>query len=100
MDSSSIEFFYKNVVESSSDDDSDGDTEMIMTAASFIYDDMMRPTRRASINQRSANVDRERESGHARIYKDYFHPTDPIFKEATFRRRFRMSSGLFKRIRE
>ena len=58
MDSSSIEFFYKNVVESSSDDDSDGDTEMIMAATSYMYDELLQPTRRASTSKRSANLER------------------------------------------
>ena len=39
-------------------------------------------------------------SGNHRNSARAFHPTDPIFKEATFRRRFRMSTRLFKRIRE
>ena len=55
MDSSSIEFFYKNVVESSSDDDSDGDTEMIMTAASYMHDDLLRPKRQGSTSKRYAD---------------------------------------------
>ena len=100
MDSSSIEFFYKNVVESSSDDDSNSDTEMIMATVSYMYDDLLRPKRQGSTSKRSANVECQREAGHAQLYKDYFHPNDPTYKEKKFRRRFRMSSGLFKRIRE
>ena len=96
MDSSSIHLFHKNIVESSSD----GDTEMIMAAASYMYDDLLRPKRQGSTSKRSAILDRQREAGHAQLYKDYFHPSDPTYKEKTFRPRFWMSSGMFKRIRE
>jgi hypothetical protein len=38
MDSSSIEFFYNNVIDTSSGDDSDGDTELMVHVASLIHE--------------------------------------------------------------
>ena len=67
---------------------------MIMAAASFMYDDMLRPKRMGSTKTRSANVERRREAGHAQLYKDYFDPVDPTYKEKTFHRRDRKSTRL------
>ncbi|XP_074355895.1 uncharacterized protein LOC141695556 [Apium graveolens] len=44
-------------------------------------------------------IDRSREEGHARLYRDYFCDT-PTYTEAQFRRRFRMRRSLFLRIEE
>ena len=61
MDSSSIEFFYKNVVESSSDDDSDGATEMIMTAARTWDTARMHEVMKACVIMHNMIVDDEHE---------------------------------------
>ena len=50
------------------------------------------------VKGREANVDREREAGHVRLYKDYFHQTNPVHKAKAFRRRYRMSREVFLRI--
>ncbi|KAK1619791.1 hypothetical protein QYE76_025308 [Lolium multiflorum] len=44
---------------------------------------------------RSKNLLRNRVAGQARLHKDYFHLTNPVFPEKEFRRRYRMSRDLF-----
>ncbi|WOG81843.1 hypothetical protein DCAR_0100997 [Daucus carota subsp. sativus] len=44
-------------------------------------------------------IDRNREEGHARLYRDYFSDT-PTYTYTQFRRRFRMRRSLFMRIEE
>ena len=44
-------------------------------------------------------IDREREAGHERLLRDYF-VDNPVYSEEMFRRRFRMTKGLFLRIIE
>ncbi|XP_074356503.1 uncharacterized protein LOC141696232 [Apium graveolens] len=44
-------------------------------------------------------IDRNREEGHARLYRDYFSDA-PTYTETHFRRRFRMRRSLFLRIEE
>ncbi|XP_063944669.1 uncharacterized protein LOC108212054 [Daucus carota subsp. sativus] len=44
-------------------------------------------------------IDRNREEGHARLYRDYFSDT-PTYTDTQFRRRFRMRRSLFMRIEE
>src|SRR3954467_2451574 len=56
---------------------------------------LLSPRRGGSSKPREANQERDREEGHIRLYKDYFHPTDPVFKEKAFRRRYPMSRNLF-----
>jgi hypothetical protein len=48
-----------------------------------------------STKGRSANVTRNRVSGHDRLYKDYFHHTDPIYNEVMSRCRYQMSLNPF-----
>jgi hypothetical protein len=99
MDSRSIEFFYKNVMESSSDEDSDGETDLFFAAASMVHDQYLLPLcRGSSSKKRKGNTDRDRVGGHEHLFKDYFHPTNPVYSEKTFRRRYRMSRRLFLEI--
>jgi hypothetical protein len=42
-------------------------------------------------------IDRDRASGHDRIFKDYF-ADNPVYPEKNFRRRYRMSKRLFNKI--
>jgi hypothetical protein len=56
---------------------------------------LMPPRKGGSSHKRHANVDRDREAGHVRLYKDYFDSTNPLYKEKAFRRRYRMSRELF-----
>ena len=44
-------------------------------------------------------IDRNREEGHARLYRDYFSDT-PTYTYTQFRRIFRMRRSLFMRIEE
>ncbi|XP_074327018.1 uncharacterized protein LOC141664959 [Apium graveolens] len=44
-------------------------------------------------------IDRNREEGHARLYRDYFADT-PTYTDTQFRRRFRMRRSLFLKIQE
>ncbi|XP_022030926.1 uncharacterized protein LOC110931861 [Helianthus annuus] len=46
---------------------------------------------------RNPHIDRDRESAHERLVVDYF-ADEPLYSEAIFRRRFRMSRRLFLRI--
>ncbi|CAM6104035.1 unnamed protein product [Calypogeia fissa] len=46
---------------------------------------------------RSANLKRKREDGHLKLWEDYFQE-NPIYGELKFRRRYRMSTRLFKKI--
>jgi hypothetical protein len=48
---------------------------------------------------RSPNIDRGLAMGHRRIWQDYLSPS-PVYDENCFRRRFRMSSRLFRRLLE
>ena len=47
---------------------------------------------------RAPNLLRNRERGHYQLYRDYFHPTNPVFDAQRFWRRYRMSRSLFLRI--
>jgi hypothetical protein len=87
-----IDFFYKNVIESSSDKESDGETELLLAAASMAHDHFMLPKHRGGSSvKRKANKNRDRVGGHASLMRDYFHHTNPIYDAKTFRRRYRMS---------
>ncbi|XP_022003734.1 uncharacterized protein LOC110901199 [Helianthus annuus] len=46
---------------------------------------------------RNPHIDRDRESANQRLFADYF-ADEPLYSEAIFRRRFRMSRRLFLRI--
>jgi len=94
-----MEFVYKNFVELSSEEESDGETEILLAAAQMVHDHYLLPPRRGDSSKRcEANQERDQKEGHIRLYKDYFHPTDPVFKEKAFRRRYRMSRELFLQI--
>jgi hypothetical protein len=82
--SKSIQTFYKNVIESSLDEEADDDTEHTL-----------RPVYRGSVKGRKPNVKRNRERGHYQLYHDYFHPTRPIFDAQRFWCRYGMSRKLF-----
>ena len=48
--------------------------------------------------RRGPNQDRQRNKGHEQLMRDYFDPVHPIYNDEQFRRRFRMSRRLFRRI--
>jgi hypothetical protein len=97
MDNSSIEFFYKHVIDTSSDSDSDDGTEILMVAATLIHEHNERQMPRfgGSTRPHMSNLKRDQEGGHVQLYKDYFHPTDPLYPEHIFRHHFWMSRNLF-----
>jgi hypothetical protein len=75
--SKSIQTFYKNVIESSSDKEADDDTELMMAVAMLFHEHTLRPVFRGSVKGRKPNVKCNRERGHYQLYRDYFHPTHP-----------------------
>jgi hypothetical protein len=88
--------YYDNVLMLSSNEDSDDETDLLMAAAGMVNEHFLMPPHKGdSSKKREANVDRDREAGHARPYKDYFDPIMPLYKEKTFHRRYRMSRELF-----
>jgi hypothetical protein len=91
----SIQTFYKTVIESSSDEEADDDTELMMAAAMLLHEHTSRPVFRGSVKGHKPNVKCNREKGHYQLYRDYFHPTNPIFDAQRFWRRYRMSRKLF-----
>jgi hypothetical protein len=79
-----------------SDEDSDGKTELLLAAAGMVNEHFLMPPRRGgSSKKREGNIDRDREAGYVRLYKEYFHPIRPIYKAKEFCRRYRMSRELF-----
>ena len=83
-----------------------------MNAAEFLFDDaddaitnillknIKRKTTPRTLGSRigrSPNIDRNFAEGHSRIVKDYL-SENPVYSESLFRRRFRMSSRLFRRL--
>jgi hypothetical protein len=63
--------FYENVLNSSTDEESDGETDLFMAAASMVNEHFLMPPHRGGLSKKwDANVDRDREAGHARLYKD------------------------------
>jgi hypothetical protein len=84
------------VLDSLSDEESNNETDLLMAVAGMVNKHFLMPPRRGgSSKKREANIDRDREAGHTRLYKDYFDPINPLFKEKAFRRRYRMSRELF-----
>jgi hypothetical protein len=96
--SKSIQIFYKNVIESSLDEDLDDYSELMMATTILLHENGSRPIHSGLVKGHVANVKCKCEEGHYQLYQDYFHPTKPIYDEQTFRRRYRMSRKLFKTI--
>jgi len=101
MADSSDEFFYNHVLCSSSDDSSDDETEVLAAAVLLLHEheENQVPRYRGSVKGRAPALDRDRVAVHAQLWREYFHPTNPLFKEHLFRRRFRMSRKVFLRIK-
>ncbi|KAK1695555.1 hypothetical protein QYE76_012252 [Lolium multiflorum] len=91
------EYFFKNFIDTSSDEESND--EFFTEAALIIHEHIVSkiPVYRGSLPGRAAALDRKRERGHDQLFNDYFQP-NPLFTPALFRRRFRMSRPLFRRI--
>jgi hypothetical protein len=79
-----------------SDEESDGETDLLMATAGMVNEHfLMPPCRGGSSKKQEDNVDRDREADHVRLYKDYFDPIMPLYKAKAFHRRYRMSRELF-----
>jgi hypothetical protein len=78
--------------------ESDDDTELMMAATILLHEHTLRPVYRGSVKGCKPNVKRNRERGNYQLYRDYFHPTNPLFDAQRFRRRYRMSRKLFLKI--
>jgi hypothetical protein len=70
---------------------------IMVVAASILHEHHAKQMQvyRGSTKGRRANMQHNLVSGHALLYKDYFHLTDPVYKEHTCRRRYRMSRDMF-----
>ncbi|KAK1603841.1 hypothetical protein QYE76_027514 [Lolium multiflorum] len=97
MVDSDDDYFFKNFIDTSSDEDSDD--EFFTDAALIIHEHIVSqiPVHQGSLPGRAAALDRKREHGHDQLFTDYFQPK-ALFTPAMFRRRFRMSRTLFRRI--
>jgi hypothetical protein len=52
---------------------------LLIAAAGMANEHFLMPPRRGgSSHNRHANVDRDREADHVRLYKDYFDPINPL----------------------
>jgi hypothetical protein len=71
---------------------------MMMATAMLLHGHTSRPVYRSSVKGRKPNVKCNREKGHYQLYRDYFHPTNPLFDAQRFRCRYRMSRKLFLKI--
>jgi hypothetical protein len=88
--------YFDNVLMSSSDEESDGETELLMAIAGMVNEHfLMPPHRGGSSKKREGNFDRDREAGHVRLHKDYFDLIMPLYKAKAFHHRCRMFRELF-----
>jgi hypothetical protein len=64
---------YKNVLESLSDEEFDGETDLFIAIASLVNEQYLMPPRKdGSSKKRLPNVNCGREAGHMHLYNDYF----------------------------
>ncbi|KAK1660902.1 hypothetical protein QYE76_049061 [Lolium multiflorum] len=94
MVDSDDEYFFKNFIDTSSDEESDDD--FVTEAALIIREHNVSQSSifRGSLPGRKATLDRKRECGHDQLFYDYFYHK-ALFTPAMFRHRFRMSRPLF-----
>jgi hypothetical protein len=98
MAGSSDEYFYKNVIDTSSDEFGH-DFEIIIAMAFLLHDQEQRlPKYRRSVKGRLPVTEHGRDEEHAQLWRDYFQRTNPIYKTPCFRRRFLISMDLFLKI--
>ena len=85
MADSSDEFFYNSFIDMSSDE-SDDDTEILLSLALLVHDQEQRwPKFRGSIKGHRKADERGRVAGMEQLWWDYFHHTNPIYKASSFR---------------
>ena len=93
------EFFYNTFIDTS-DESSDDDTEIMMVTATFIHNfnqDAL-PRHVGSVILRVPPLDRDWQTGHFQLWKDYFHPVKPTYPAHKFLHCFRMSKSVFMRL--
>jgi hypothetical protein len=83
--SKSIDFFYNNIINTASQDESDNDSDLHIAATTLMHEhtEALRPTYKGSMSPRKGNVKHNRKAGHRRIYTNYFHDSSPLFVEHT-----------------
>jgi hypothetical protein len=96
MEDSSDEFFFDNVINTSLDD-SDNDREIMMAMVLLInkHEHSQMQMYKGSLPRKSVALDHNRETGHAQLWRDYFHRTKPLFKAPLFLQCFWMLRKLF-----
>lgn len=69
----------------------------MVAAASVLHEhhDKQMPVYRGSTMGRQGNIKRNQVGGHVRLYNDYFHHIDLVYKEHMFQQRYRMSRDIF-----
>jgi hypothetical protein len=94
------EFFYTHFFDKF-DTKSDDDADLMVAVATVLNEanEAYMPQWRGSVKGRAANLDRNRENGHAQLYVDYFYPETTLYQNY-FWRHFRMSRKLFGQIIE
>jgi hypothetical protein len=71
---------------SSSDDDDDDDDEVYIAAAHIVVSEIVNPACHRGSVEGHRVVNRDRQSGHCRLYEDYF-SDNPTYGPSYFRRR-------------
>ena len=99
MDSADV-FFFHNFLCDSDDSSSDDEEEILAAVLVHHHLNSQRPLSRGSILGHLPALNRNRESEHFLLWKDYFDTTNPLLKHKKFRRHFHMNRHLFNRIRE
>ncbi|XP_021314674.1 uncharacterized protein LOC110434616 [Sorghum bicolor] len=82
---------------SSSSSSSDDDDEVYAAAEHIILSNIVNPACHRGSVEGHRVVNRDRQSGHCRLYEDYF-SDNPTYGPSYFRRRFRMRRHVFVRI--
>jgi hypothetical protein len=76
------------LIEDESIDDTDEELLMTMLEREQQSKSSIRPKQKRKV------IDRSREEGHGRLFRDYF-SENPVYTDAQFRRRFRMRRHVF-----
>jgi hypothetical protein len=93
-----LDKFRIDVIDFSSDDESDQTTQnMAYAMASILHEHNTTQmlVHQGSVKGRSENLSHNRVQGHLPLHKDYLHRTTPVFTEKMFRQRYMMSRDLF-----
>jgi hypothetical protein len=73
--------FYENVLELTADEESNGETDLLLVAVGMVNAHFLMPPRRDGLSKkREANVDSDPEASHLRLYKDYLDPINSLYK--------------------